>query len=81
MLNDPLSTNNYIRVTGRNEAFDGNGNRYRIERKNDCDFGPFLFTAGLAGIFALLLTGCGLDRPVQPALTQQPDQLEQRSGF
>lgn len=99
---DPLDSNRYIRVTGKNEAIDGNGNRYRIERKYDCEFAPFLFTAGIVGILASLLSGCGLDRPystgsnptasparadvastgpTQPALTQQPVQLEQRSGF
>ncbi len=80
MFNDPLSTNDYIRVTGKNEAFDGNGNRYRIERKYDGEMYPFLFGFGFVGILAVLLTGCTLE-PQPQSIEAEPASSALQRGF
>ena len=67
---DPLDSNNYIRVTGKNRGFDGLGRRYYIEQREDVEVHPF-FLLLLTPVFIfllVLLTGC-TDNP-QPQFIQ-----------
>lgn len=57
---DPLDSNDYIRVTGKNRGFDGRGRRYYIEQREDVEVQPFLLLL-LTPVFIfllVLLTGC-----------------------
>lgn len=80
MFIDPLSTSDYIRVTGKNEAFDGKGNRYRLERKYDCEMYPFLFGFVFFGILTALLMGCTLE-PQPQYIEAEPASSALQRGF
>jgi hypothetical protein len=77
---DPLSSTDYLRVTGKDSAIDGRGIRYRIERREEIEVHPFFFML-LTPVFIwllVLLTGC-TDNP-QPqfieANASRPAQLQ-----
>ena len=81
MHHDPLSTNDYIRVTGKNQAFDGRGRRYYIEQREDVEVHPF-FLMLLAPVFIfllVLLTGC-TDNPQPQLVDYQPQPVTDKGA-
>jgi hypothetical protein len=75
MHNDPLDSQNYIRVTGKNRGIDGRGRRFYIEQREDVEVHPF-FLLLLTPVFIfllVLLTGC-TDNP-------QPQFIEAKASL